>query len=86
MGSYRLVWKRSAERELRKLPRETVRRLVEAAERLTDDPFPPGARKLHGAEHTWRIRVGDYRLVYSVETGLLVIEVVRVGHRKEVYR
>ncbi len=86
MGSYRLVWKRSAERELRKLPRETVRRLVEAAERLRDDPFPPGARKLHGAEHTWRIRVGDYRLVYSVETGLLVIEVVRVGHRKEVYR
>ena len=86
MASYRLLWKRSAEKELRKLPHEAIVRLVSLAESLAENPFPPGVRKLAGTEHTYRVRAGDYRLVYSIEESRLVIEVIRVGHRKEVYR
>ena len=86
MASYRLVWKRSAEKELRALPREAVSRIVRLAEALRDDPYPAGARGIVGSERTYRLRSGDYRLVYTVERERLVIEVVRVAHRREVYR
>lgn len=86
MDCYELVWKRSAERELRKLPREVIAALVLLAEGLVCDPYPPGARKLAGARHTWRVRSGDYRLIYTVEDARLVVQAIRVGHRREVYR
>jgi len=86
MASYKVVWRASAERELRKLPREAITHLVELAATLTNDPFPHGAVKLAGAEHTWRVRSGDYRLIYSVAGGILVVEIVKVEHRREVYR
>jgi mRNA interferase RelE/StbE len=86
MASFEVVWKRSAEKELRQMPRALIRRIVDAVIALKDDPFPPGVRKLQGAERTYRIRVGDYRVVYTVDGGRLVIEVIRVRHRREVYR
>lgn len=86
MASYKLVWRTSAERELRKLPRDVIARMVDLAASLADDPFPPGAMKLAGAEHTWRVRAGDYRLIYSVLANVLVVEIVKLGHRREVYR
>lgn len=86
MASYKLVWKRSAEKELRGLPGEAIPRLVGLAEGLRENPFPSGARKLAGAERTYRIRSGDYRLVYTVSAAMLVVEVVRVRHRRDVYR
>jgi mRNA interferase RelE/StbE len=86
MASYRLVWRASAERELRKLPREAIARLVALAGSLAENPFPQSAVKLSGAEHTWRVRAGDYRLIYSVTAGILVVEIIKVGHRREVYR
>lgn len=86
MASYRLVWKRSAEKELRALPREAVSRIVKIAEALRDDPYPAGARGIVGAQRTYRLRSGDYRLLYTVEQERLVIEVVRVAHSREAYR
>ena len=86
MACYRLVRKRSAEKELRVLPREAVSRIVKLAEALREDPYPAGSRGIVGSEHTYRLRSGDYRLVYTVERERLVIEVVRVAHRREVYR
>jgi mRNA interferase RelE/StbE len=86
MVSYKVVWRASAERELRKLPREIVAHMVDLAASLANDPLPHGAVKLAGAEHTWRVRSGDYRLIYSVASGTLVVEIVKVGHRREVYR
>lgn len=56
------------------------------AEALRDNPFPTGARKLTGADRTYRLRSGDYRLIYTVERNRLVVEVVRVAHRREAYR
>ena len=86
MNQFTVEWKRSAVRELRRMPKGAVARIVEAVEGLRDDPFPVGALKLAGAEHTYRIREGSYRVVYSVVASRLVVEVIRVGHRKDVYR
>lgn len=86
MTSYKLVWRTSAERELRKLPREIIGRMVDLATALAEDPYPQGAVKLSGADHTWRVRAGDYRLIYSVADKVLVVEVIKLGHRREVYR
>ncbi len=85
MDTYRIEWKRSATKELRSLPAHMVQRIVEAVTQLSANPFPPGVRKLSGAQHTYRIREGDYRVVYTVTASTLIIEVIRVAHRKEVY-
>jgi mRNA interferase RelE/StbE len=84
-NEYNIEWKRSATRELRQLPREVVSRILRAVEGLRINPFPSGVRKLAGAEHTYRIRVGSYRIIYSIYTARLVVEVIRVGHRRDVY-
>ena len=85
MDSYRIEWKHSAVKELKHLPRQVVARILEAAERLASDPYPSGVRKLAGSEHSYRIRVGNYRVVYSIFSMTFIIEVIRVGHRKNVY-
>ena len=56
------------------------------AESLVDEPFPDGCRKLSGTEYTLRVRTGNYRLVYQIDNGQLIIEVIKVVHRKAVYR
>ncbi len=85
MASYRIEWKHSAEKELRKLPAQAIARIVQAVGRLADNPHPPGSIKLAGSE-AYRLRVGDYRVIYTVYSDMLVIEVVKVGPRKDVYR
>jgi mRNA interferase RelE/StbE len=85
MNGYEVRWKRSAVKELRQLPKDAVARILKAVEALRGNPFPPGVRKLAGVGHTYRIREGSYRVIYSVAASALVIEVLRVGHRKDVY-
>jgi mRNA interferase RelE/StbE len=85
MASYKVEWKRSAVKELRDLPKDAVERILKAVEQLSGNPYPIGVRKLVGSEHTYRIREGDYRVLYTVTTSSLVVEVIRVGHRKDVY-
>jgi mRNA interferase RelE/StbE len=79
-------WKTSAAREIRKLPKDAVQRILAVVQELSVDPFPPGTRKLLTTEHTYRVRSGDYRIVYRILNEVLVIEIVRVGHRRNVYR
>ncbi len=86
MAFYSIVWKRSARRELRKLPQIARQRILVAVERLAEEPHPPGSRKLMGSDGAFRLRVGDYRVIYSAIASELVIEVLRVGDRKNVYR
>ncbi len=86
MASYRIEWKSSAQKELRKLPSDIISKIVAEVESLGETPFPPGYRKLVGSEQTWRIRIGNYRVIYNVLPSILIIEVVRVAHRKDVYR
>lgn len=86
MASYSVVWKRSARKELRKLPHHAVSRVVSAVGQLATAPRPSGTRKLAGSSGSYRFRIGDYRVVYSIFDKELVIEILRVGHRKDVYR
>jgi mRNA interferase RelE/StbE len=85
MASYKVEWKRSAVKELRVLPRDAVKRILQAVGQLSGNPCPVGARKLSGSEHTYRIREGNYRVIYTVSASSMVVEVIRVGHRKDVY-
>ena len=86
MASYSIRWKRSAEKELRGLDRGAIAGVLAAAEALAENPYPDGCRKLHGSQRLWRVRTGDYRVIYSVDSGVLCIEIVRVGHRQSVDR
>ncbi len=86
MDSFKLRWKKSAVRELRKIDRQVIPRILNAAEQLFDDPYPSGTRKLQGADYTYRIRIGNYRIIYEVDTLIRVITVLRVRHRKDAYQ
>ena len=86
MDSYQIRWKRSASKELKTLPKNTVRRILDAVEDLSSTPYPRGVIKLAGSQHTYRLRTGNYRVIYTVESDVLIIEIVRVGHRRDVYR
>jgi len=86
MASYRVEFRGSAERELHRVNRQMVPRIIAAIDELADQPRAPGTTKLSGAEHTYRIRVGDYRVVYTIDDSQKLISVERVRHRKEAYR
>lgn len=86
MGLYRIEWKSSAAKELRKLPKNFVIRILNTVEQLSANPFPIGVKKLVGTKDMYRIRIGDYRVVYSIVKSALVIEIIRIGHRKDVYK
>jgi mRNA interferase RelE/StbE len=85
MASYKIEWKRSAVKELRSLPKDVVAKILQLVEQLSTNPYPAGVRKLIGVEHTYRIREGSYRIIFTITTSTLVVEIVRVGHRKDVY-
>lgn len=69
-----------------KLQATDIRRVISAVELLAGDPYPIGTKKLKGSEHTFRIRTGRYRIIYSVWASTPTIEVIKIGQRKEVYR
>ncbi len=83
---YRIVLKESVVRDIRKFPRAVLSRLRERIAALAINPFPAGAEKIQGYEHHYRIRAGAYRIVYEVRTTVKIITIIRVGHRKDVYR
>jgi mRNA interferase RelE/StbE len=85
MASYRLVFKAAVAKDLRRIPRQDVARILERIDRLADDPRPAGCEKLSGLER-YRVRQGVYRIVYEIEDDRLVVMVVKVAHRREVYR
>ena len=85
MGSYRLLIKPSAVREIEGLPKADRQRVVKRIQALGSDPRPPGCEKLSGRE-LYRLRQGSYRIVYEIVEREVVVTVVKVGHRREVYR
>ncbi len=86
MARYSVEVSASAEKQLRKLPRSEQIRVLRAVAALAADPRPPGCRKLATYDDVFRIRVGTYRVIYSVETRRVVVVILKVGHRKDVYR
>jgi mRNA interferase RelE/StbE len=85
MARYELRFKNSVAKDLRALPKSDVARVLERIDALRDDPRPPGSEKLSGQER-YRVRQGSYRILYEIEDQQVVVTVVKVGHRREVYR
>jgi mRNA interferase RelE/StbE len=86
MASYEIEWKRSAGRELRNIDPKHIQRILRAVADLADNPLPLGRRKLQGSEQDYRIRVGDYRVIYRMDNRARLVTVYHVRHRGEAYR
>lgn len=85
MGSYRIKYRSSFEKEIRSVPKEFVDTIAIRIDSLAQNPFPPDCKKLAG-EESYRIRVGSYRIVYTVDTKEKIVVIERVRHCKDVYR
>jgi mRNA interferase RelE/StbE len=83
--SYRVSLLRRAQKELADLPEEAYVRVRDAAQALAEEPRPSGCKKLKGREG-WRIRIGDYRMIYEIDDDQQTILIVHIGHRRDVYR
>jgi mRNA interferase RelE/StbE len=81
-----IVLERSAEKDLRKLDNKVHDRVIESISSLAENPGPPGVKKLAGAGNDWRIRVGDYRVLYEIAETVRIVRVYRVRHRNDVYK
>ena len=86
MASYRIEVSATAERQVRRLERRDQIRVLRAIRALADAPYPRGCRKLRGYEDVFRIRVGTFRILYSVEDQRVVVIILKVGRRKDIYR
>ncbi|MBF0219815.1 MAG: type II toxin-antitoxin system RelE/ParE family toxin [Gammaproteobacteria bacterium] len=86
MACYSIIWQNRAAKELRNLPHEVIPQVVAAINNLAESPYPDGVKKLAGRDNHYRIRQGRYRVIYTIENQQLIIEIIRVAHRKEVYR
>lgn len=83
---YTVEFTASALREFRALGRQLQRRMAPKISQLADDPLPPGIKKLRGAPDHYRLRIGDYRIIYRLDAGRVVVVIVKIGHRRDVYR
>ncbi len=83
---YRVFLERAAERELKQLSAQLHNRVITSIQSLERNPRPTGCRKLTGADNDWRIRVGNYRVVYKIDDAAKEVRVNRIRHRREVYR
>ena len=86
MASYHVEIAKSAAKDLRGIDRKWIPRIVATIETLELDPRPPGCKKLVGSDHTYRLRIGDFRVAYDIQDDMLIILVVRIRHRRNVYR
>ena len=85
MAEYEIYFKESVEKDIRAIPKKDLKKIIQCIEGLSKDPRPPGHEKLTGQER-YRVRQGLYRIIYSIQGKELIIWVVNVGHRKDIYR
>jgi len=85
MASYKIYFKRSVQKDFRTIPKNDLKRIIKLIDGLGNDPRPNGCEKLTGLER-YRLRQGRYRIVYSIRDDELTVWVIKVGHRKDIYR
>ena len=85
MAGYRLFFRRSVEKDFSSIPKRDIKRILNRIKSLEENPRPPGCEKLTGQER-YRLRQGRYRIVYSIQDNELTVWVVKIGHRKDIYR
>ena len=86
MACYSIEIKKPAQKALLSLPAPIVKQISKLIDSLRDNPLPNGCKKLSGTDNAYRVRVGDYRIVYTIIKNRLIIEIIKIGHRKDVYR
>ena len=84
--TYQIKLTKAAVRDLIEVPKPILKRLDACILGLVDDPLPPGVKKLTNSDGLYRVRVSDYRIIYRIEQNILTILVIKIGHRREVYR
>ncbi|MCC2605537.1 type II toxin-antitoxin system RelE family toxin [Planctobacterium marinum] len=85
MAKYKVTFKKSVSKDFKSIPNKDVKKILDAIERLTEDPRGEGCKKLSGSEH-YRVRQGLYRIIYEIRDQVLIINVVKVAHRSKVYK
>jgi mRNA interferase RelE/StbE len=85
MAFFQIKYKSSVEKEIRRIPEDALETIVMQIDSLSNNPFPVGYKKLFG-EELYRVRVGDYRIIYSIDSKNQIITIERIGHRKDIYR
>jgi mRNA interferase RelE/StbE len=85
MANYKIVFRESIAKDLRAIPNKDVTRILRRIDELAQEPRPPGSEKLTG-EEKYRIRQGNYRILYTIEDEIVTVTIVKVGHRRNVYR
>ena len=83
---YEVYLERAAENDLKRLPTSTFHRIIPHIKALAENPRPPNCRKLTGSKNDWRIRIGDHRVLYEIDEKAKAVRILRVRHRREVYR
>ena len=86
MKRYTVVLTQTAEKELRSLPSKIVERIIAVLKSLEENPRPADCKKLKGYKNLWRIRVGDYRILYVIDDVIMLVDVREIGNRKDIYR
>ena len=86
MANYKIEITSTAEKSLKKIPKKDIVKVVEAIQILGISPFPSGCRKLKGEEDVYRVRQGSYRIIYEIIDTKLIVLVLKVGHRKDIYK
>lgn len=86
MASYKIEITASAEKSLKKIPKKDIAKIVEAIQVLAISPFPEGCRKLKGEKDIYRVRQGNYRIIYEIFDKKLIVLILKIGHRKEIYK
>jgi mRNA interferase RelE/StbE len=85
MGKYRVIFRKSVALDLRRIPNRDLRKILATIESLSEEPRPSGIERLSGQER-YRVRQGNYRVVYEINDDEIIVVIVKVGHRKDVYR
>ncbi len=86
MAKYKVLISNSAEKQLKKLPQQVQQKLIAVIVALGFDPHPYGSKKLSGYDSTYRVRVGDYRVIYELEHMEVTVTILKLGHRKDIYK
>jgi mRNA interferase RelE/StbE len=85
MAAYKIFFKKSVQKDFNSIPKKDLKKILDRIEALAEDPRPPGCEKLTGQQR-YRLRQGQYRILYSIQDDELTVWVVKIGHRKDIYR
>ncbi len=85
MGCYQIKWKTSAKKDFKKLDKTVIPKILKAVDSLVENPRPSGVKKIIDSYSTYRLRVGNYRVIYTICDEVLIIEVIKIGHRQSIY-